>query len=355
MTYNPGTNIKYFFSKYSKVIILIVLLVFISIPIIEMMYLLGIKESFDYLSGKIISITGVNQYFAKAIVMALMIPLLWSFKWTFSISSQRRKTGYTIVACYTFLFFISMFFLTREQKFDFSTGQAMKYYAATPEGIRYFDAPGFDPKYGIPLKAVDATVAKKEALQNRPPQKLDEPRQFFDFVTREPLVWYYQGADGTFEFFDQPGFHPKYAQELKAITPEIVEKYEKQAALKKEEEEKRHKKEMDEQKLEAQQKLKEEERGKQEEAKLIIQKQEKEKRRQTVRVKNTSSFAVQVTSGDFSGSTLAPGGVSFPKDIALGAYKFDVTWVDRRGNIRKKSFARMITESTQYMEIKDAE
>ncbi len=218
-------QIGYFIAKYAKVLILLALVILISIPLIELMYLFGIRGLFNHFADKITTTTGTNQYLAKAIITLMMIPLLWSFKWTFSISSQKRRTGYSIVAFYILIFYVSMFFLTKEQKFDFATGKAMQYYALTPEGVRYFDAPGYDPKYGIPLKPVDQGVARSETFSKRPPKKLDEPQQFFDYATKEPLVWYYEGPDGTLEFFDQPGFHPKYGQELKPITPEIVNKY----------------------------------------------------------------------------------------------------------------------------------
>jgi hypothetical protein len=52
-------------------------------------------------------------------------------------------------------------------------------------------------------------------------------------VTRKPLLWYSEAPNGSIEFYDQPGFHPKYAQELKPVTPEVVVRYEKQAARKK--------------------------------------------------------------------------------------------------------------------------
>jgi hypothetical protein len=125
------------------------------------------------------------------------------------------------------LFYFSMFFFTKNQMFDHMTGKAMKYCAQTPEGLVCFDTPGFDPKYGIELKPVDSTVAKSAALRKNPPRKINNPTQFFDFATREPLIWYYELPDGTLEFYDQPGFHPKYAEQLKPVTPESVRKYEK--------------------------------------------------------------------------------------------------------------------------------
>ena len=49
---------------------------------------------------------------------------------------------------------------------------------------------------------------------------------FFDPVSGEPLVWYYQGSDGGYELFDSPGKHPRYQEEFKPVTVEVVRELE---------------------------------------------------------------------------------------------------------------------------------
>ena len=61
---------------------------------------------------------------------------------------------------------------------------------------------------------------------SHPPKQVLEPSQFFDPVTGDPLIWYYEGPDGRIEFFDERGFHPRYAKPLLPVTPEIAQKYE---------------------------------------------------------------------------------------------------------------------------------
>jgi hypothetical protein len=229
MADNSGPGIGYFLKKYSRPILLLVILIFISIPLIQMMFIWGVWGIFGHIADNLISSTGMNPYLAKALVLVLMVPLFLSLKWAaLALSPWRWKTGFAVIACYMLLFYVSMFYLTKEHKFEFATGKAMKYYARTPEGIRYFDAPGFDPKYGIPLKPVDPGVIRSETLKERPPQKIDGATKYFDFATGDPLCWYYEGSDGVVELFDQPGFHPRYHESLTPVTPEIVKKYEKQ-------------------------------------------------------------------------------------------------------------------------------
>lgn len=65
---------------------------------------------------------------------------------------------------------------------------------------------------------------------------------FFDPRTKEPKVWYYKIGDKVYEFYDASGFHPRYSEELKPITPEIVreiESFEKEAKVALEEEERK--------------------------------------------------------------------------------------------------------------------
>ena len=125
---------KYFMGKYLKVILLLGFLILISIPLIEMIYLLGIKGLFGYFSGKIVDVVGVNQYLAKGVTLVLVIPLFWSFRWMLSFKSARRRAGYLVIVGYMALFYFTMYFLTKGQKFEHATGKATKYYAYIHRG-----------------------------------------------------------------------------------------------------------------------------------------------------------------------------------------------------------------------------
>jgi len=51
--------------------------------------------------------------------------------------------------------------------------------------------------------------------------------KFFDPRTKEPMIWYYRISGKDYELYNAPGFHPRYQEELKPITPEIVRELEK--------------------------------------------------------------------------------------------------------------------------------
>jgi hypothetical protein len=126
-----------------------------------------------------------------------------------------------------------MFFLSRGTYFGHTKGEAIKYYAMTPEGIRFFDSPGYDPKYGIELKPVTPDIMMKyqKRAMGMQPKKIEIVKinntEFFDPITGDPKVWYYLDSNENYEFFNGPGFHPVYKVELQPVTTEIIQAYQK--------------------------------------------------------------------------------------------------------------------------------
>ncbi|NIM13456.1 MAG: hypothetical protein GTO45_15185 [Candidatus Aminicenantes bacterium] len=121
-----------------------------------------------------------------------------------------------------------MYFLSKESYFAHDSGRPLKWYAETPEGIRYFDSKGHDPKYGIKLKPVTPEIIEKHKKQsmNLYPKPIavtsPEEVEFFDSISGEPKIWYYQDNQGSLEFFDGPGFHPTYNVRLKPVTIDVI-------------------------------------------------------------------------------------------------------------------------------------
>jgi hypothetical protein len=197
------------------------------------------KLTYDYVVWNIVRVSGMSRWLVKGIIILLMIPFLWAlceiFKIKFRIKifgktlvKSYRKVASLIIIVYISLFFLSMYFLSRDSYFDFYNKEPLKWYAETPEGIRYFDSDGYDPVYGIKLKPVTPDIInkyKKQQMKMYPKQIFLENLEgveFFNSITGNPKIWYYQDPDGSFEFFDGPGFHPTYNVALKPITPGII-------------------------------------------------------------------------------------------------------------------------------------
>ncbi|BBO18845.1 conserved hypothetical protein [Candidatus Brocadia pituitae] len=126
------------------------------------------------------------------------------------------------------LYNLSLYYFTRSSYFAFSEGKVLKWYADTPEGVRFFDAPGFDPKYGMELKqATPELIANLEKTKRGMQSKrlaydsINEI-EFFDPITGENKVWYFIDRSGNYELFDSAGVHPVYGEVLIPITRQVI-------------------------------------------------------------------------------------------------------------------------------------
>jgi hypothetical protein len=185
-----------------------------------------------------VNISGLSHLLVKGILVFVLIPFYWALLEVsrinvrlFSAKRSHRKLGKIVIVTYAGLFFLAMFFLSRGTYFGHFKGEAIKYYANTPEGIRFFDSPGFDPKYGIELKPVTPDMMGKyqKRLQGMIPTRIPvesmDGFEFFDPITGEPKVWYYSDDTGIIEFFNGPGYHPTFNIELKPVTLEVIQGY----------------------------------------------------------------------------------------------------------------------------------
>lgn len=75
------------------------------------------------------------------------------------------------------------------------------------------------------------------------------PEAFFDPISGDPKVWYWQSMTGEFEFFDNAGFHPGTGELLKPVSREVINAWRLEEGKRKaaEEELSRQKNEMQEQ------------------------------------------------------------------------------------------------------------
>lgn len=182
------------------------------------------QQLWSYIVAKIVGVTGISQWLVKGIVILVLIPVLWVIPNLFR--SRYRKQATVIGLVYFSIFFLSMFFLSRDVNFAHSNKEALKWYALTPEGVKLYDSPGVDPVYGIKLEPVTPEVIQKLRLLQKGEFKPIDPEnvQFFNPITGEAQVWFYQYSDGNYEFYDKPGFHPVTGELLKPVTKDIVEK-----------------------------------------------------------------------------------------------------------------------------------
>lgn len=193
-----------------------------------------IVKLFNYVVTKIVNTTGMSQWLVKGIVIIALIPILWVLPHIYR--GKHRKTARAIGLLYVGVFFLALFFLSRDIYFAHSGKEVVKWYALTPEGVRLYDSPGIDSVYGITLKPVTPEVIQKLKLWEKGMGdfQLVNPANvtWFNPVTGDPQLWYYRYSDGTFEFYNKPAHHPITGELLKTVTKQIYFEWREKAKVK---------------------------------------------------------------------------------------------------------------------------
>jgi hypothetical protein len=113
--------------------------------------------------------------------------------------------------------------------FDPRNGVARAWYWRGTDGkYEFYDSPGFEPASGEPLKIVTRDILndwKKTAVKKAPRRVDPAVYAFFDPVTGVARVWYWRGSDGSYEFYDAPGYQPTTGEPLQLVTKDIVAKW----------------------------------------------------------------------------------------------------------------------------------
>jgi PEGA domain-containing protein len=204
---------------------LVLLVVFFVLPTMWAMRSIAVWWAYWRYVDEVSNLTGINHYLITAGGLLLSIPLWFGTSVAFSLGSRRRRYAGTAILIGLAVFYnLSLFWVTRETTFAFSGGAPHKWYALTPAGVRFYDRPGVDPTYGIPLKPVTPEVVRKLELLKQGEFKPADPTQmtFFNPITGEAQAWYYRYPDGAVEFYDKPGHHPLTGTALEPVTQQIV-------------------------------------------------------------------------------------------------------------------------------------
>jgi hypothetical protein len=121
--------------------------------------------------------------------------------------------------------------------FDPRTGEPIVWFAMTKSGqVELFDLMGFHPDTGEELQAATRDVADAYKRQvsdrnRRPPTLVDIVAYApFDPVTGQARIWFWQGANGEYEFYDNRGFHPRTGEQLVVISRDVLADYNRRAS-----------------------------------------------------------------------------------------------------------------------------
>jgi hypothetical protein len=150
------------------------------------------------------------------------IPFLIGASYVLSVNKNKRRIGLIILVILFIAYNLSLFILSKNLYFD-KEGKATKYYALTPEGVVYSDQPGVDRETGIEFRPVTPEIIRKLKLIGKGDFTTVNPNNvvWFNPITGDPQLWYYQHPDKSFDFFDKPGYHPIAGEPLLPVSKEI--------------------------------------------------------------------------------------------------------------------------------------
>jgi tetratricopeptide (TPR) repeat protein len=119
--------------------------------------------------------------------------------------------------------------------FDLRSGEPAVWFGKSRTGnVELFSLMGFHPDTGdelLPItKEIAASWKDQQEKPKRASQKVDPKTYvFFDQITGEPRAWYWRSADGDYEFYDGPGYHPRTGDTLVVLSKDLVLKLQKEA------------------------------------------------------------------------------------------------------------------------------
>jgi len=180
-------------------------------------------EIFNRYVDGISNTIGFNPYLVAAGSVVLFVPFVVGAKFAVSIRRDRRLVGIGILLTMFVGYNVALYYLTRTQNFGFSAGEPLKWYAITPDGVRFYDRPGRDPKYDIELRPITGDLVEQLELLQKGQFTPVQPTagDFFSPLTGKPQLWYYRDTNGVLEFYDKPVFHPGTGKRLDPVTPEV--------------------------------------------------------------------------------------------------------------------------------------
>lgn len=176
---------------------------------------------------------GMNTYVAR-IASILLGCAVWFgavYLW-----KKNRKWSVGVIVALIVLQSTFLFFAERNRYFSATTGEPTKYYTINPmtQEIQVFDREVYDA-FGQKSQRVNFEIAqqieRQRATRHFPNEEIPPERikNFYDFSSGQPLVYYSQDGQGRYHFYLHEGFDPHTGRVLLPVSAEVVDTVEGQS------------------------------------------------------------------------------------------------------------------------------
>jgi len=196
-----------------------VVLIFFLFPAADLWFVWKVYRRFV---DTVANTTGFNSYLVMAGALLGFVLFYRGVSLVLYSPFNRRKRwlGIGILLVLAVAYNLTLYAATKDASFGFQSGTANKYYAITPTGVRFYDRPGVDPSYGIPLQPVTPENIRNLELLRRGEFVPVDPlaARFFNPITGAAELWFTRDGAGPFTFYDKPGYDPKTGATLQPVT-----------------------------------------------------------------------------------------------------------------------------------------
>jgi hypothetical protein len=203
--------------------------------VFALLFLWIINKIFIYVVARsyidnIADVFNLDANLAKAIALVTFLVSAYFISKTFSFSSSNRRIGYLGIVFLLIANSIVLWMGTRSHYFD-ETKAIKCYVLSRSVGVKFRElGREIDPETGLPCRTYTPVIFErlKKYQQGFRPRPFETGQEFFDTTTGEPVVWYWKSKTGEIKLFDLMGFSPEDGEELKYVTPEIVDAFKEQ-------------------------------------------------------------------------------------------------------------------------------
>jgi hypothetical protein len=219
------------------ILITVAVVTFLTVPLLNAAFIWALHRFLLFKSSS--GLPSVNPYLLSSIISFILLvwigvpTLLQGLKRSTAPSLVRR---WVLMALGISLLWNAALGIVRNDHLFGPDGRSARFFSLRPNGEVYLAYhPGVDPVYGTKLHKVTPEIVDSiRHWRSGPPERLsDEPVSFFDTATGQPQVWVSPNSDGTWSFFDGPGFDDHTATALTPVTSEWVAAYRVQQAKQK--------------------------------------------------------------------------------------------------------------------------
>lgn len=190
--------------------------------------IISIYAVYTYALSMASSLFGFDAMLARGLAVAMTCISFVITPWliSFFLFGNKKKELAIFGSMIAGVICVGIYFSTENVFFDRHTGATAKYYIKTTGGFKFSSRPDIDPVFGVRYKPMTQEIISEYLAWQKAGSAPAMPNiitdEYFDQMTGEPKVWYYQMPNGKFNLYSMPGFDRTTGEKLKPVTKDMI-------------------------------------------------------------------------------------------------------------------------------------